>query len=203
MGMVTLPQTFQVTSEVIRASLLPKLEKVSGVKACRLCLHPHTVCECNCLSQWSPASTKQAPATVTVAYSHPSTLLSASILCPPPGLTPPGATAATSTYSEALTFTVPAPLQMRMRGVSCPPLPGVRYPIGDFCPGASSPRMNAPIRTEHPISLKGNPQTPYCQQVQAPRASATPFIGRAAMLEAMWQKTEELAKANLTPVGRK
>ena len=46
-GMVLLPPTFMVTEMVIQSSLLPKLERVSGVKACRFCLHPHQVCGCS------------------------------------------------------------------------------------------------------------------------------------------------------------
>ena len=42
-GMVMLPPTFVVTGMVIQSSILPKLERVSGVKAYRFCLHPHTV----------------------------------------------------------------------------------------------------------------------------------------------------------------
>ena len=45
-GMVMLPPTFMVTGMVIQSSVLPKLERVSRVKACRFCLHPHTVCGC-------------------------------------------------------------------------------------------------------------------------------------------------------------
>ena len=46
-GMVMLPPTFVVTGTVIQSSVLPKLERVSRVRACRFCLHPHTVCGCS------------------------------------------------------------------------------------------------------------------------------------------------------------
>ena len=45
-GMVVLPPTFMVSGKVVQSSVLPKLERVSGVTACRFCLHPHTVCGC-------------------------------------------------------------------------------------------------------------------------------------------------------------
>ena len=46
-GMVMLPPTFMVTGMVIQSSVLPKLKRVSGVKACRFWLHPHIVCGCS------------------------------------------------------------------------------------------------------------------------------------------------------------
>ena len=163
-GMVVLPPTFKVTGGVVQSSVLPKLEEVSGVRACRFCLHPHTVCGCGQVPSWSHTSTRQSPATVTMAHSHSSTSVSASTKHPPPGLPPLGGTVASSTYSEALTFALPP--QTRMRGVSHPPLPGGGYPAVDLCPGAPSPRMEAPIRSEHPITLQDEPRTPYQQQVQ-------------------------------------
>ena len=42
-GLVMLPPTFLVTGKVIQSSVLPKLERVAGVKSCRFCLHPHSV----------------------------------------------------------------------------------------------------------------------------------------------------------------
>ena len=42
-GMVMLPPTFMVTETVIQSSELPKLERVSRVKACRFC-PTHTLC---------------------------------------------------------------------------------------------------------------------------------------------------------------
>ena len=42
-GMVMLPPTFLVSRVVVQSSVLPKLKKVSGVRACRFCLHP-TLC---------------------------------------------------------------------------------------------------------------------------------------------------------------
>ena len=120
-GIVMLPPTFMVTGMVIQSSVLPKLERVSGVKACRFCLHPHTVCGCGQVPSWSHTLTRQTPATVTTARSHDTTSVSALIACPPPGLLPQGAAALTGTYSEALTFNQ-AP-QTHIRGVSHPPLP--------------------------------------------------------------------------------
>ena len=137
-GMVMLPPTFVVTGTVIQSSVLPKLERVSGVWACRFCLHPHTVCGCGQVPSWSHTSTRQAPATVTMACSHATTSVSASIACPPPGLLPQGAAAPTGTYSEALTFNQ-AP-QTHMRGVSCPPLPRVGYPSVDPQQTAPTPQ---------------------------------------------------------------
>ena len=66
-GMVMLPPTFMVTGMVIQSSVLPKLERVSGVKACRFCFHPHTVCGCSQVPSWSHTSTRQTPAMATTA----------------------------------------------------------------------------------------------------------------------------------------
>ena len=112
-GLVMLPPTFLVTGKVIQSSVLPKLERVAGVKSSRFCLHPHTLCRCSQISAWSHTSTRQTPATATTTCSHDSTLVSASMR-PPPGLSSHGAAAPTSTYSEALALTPPP----RMRGVS-------------------------------------------------------------------------------------
>ena len=114
--MVMLPPTFLVTGKVIQSSILPKLERVAGVKSCRFCLHPHTVSGCSQISAWSHTSTKQTPAMATTTCSHESTSVGASITCPPPGLLPQGAAAPTSTYSEALALDQ-APLT-HMRGVT-------------------------------------------------------------------------------------
>ena len=84
-GMVTLPPPFLVTGAVVQSSVLPKLERLSGVRACRFCLHPHTVCGCGQVPSWSHTSTRQAPAMVTMAHSHAATSVSASIACLPPG----------------------------------------------------------------------------------------------------------------------
>ena len=165
-GMVMLPPTFVVTGMVIQSFVLPKLKRVSGVKTCRFCLHPHTVCGCGQVSWWSHTSTRQTLATVTTACSHDTTSVSTSIACPPPGLLPRGATAPTGTYSEALTFSQ-AP-QTHMKGVSHPPLPRVGYPSVDPCQMAPTPRREAPIRHEHPVTTQIEPRTPYQQQVQAP-----------------------------------
>ena len=99
-----LPPTFMVTGMVIQSSILPKLKRVSGINACRFCLHPHTVCGCSQVPSWSHTSTTQTLAIVTTAHSHDTISMSTSIAHPPPGLLPQGATAPTGTYSEALTF---------------------------------------------------------------------------------------------------
>ena len=186
-----LSPTFVVTGMVIQSSVLPKLERVSGVKACRFCLHLHTVCGCSQVPLWSHTSTRQTPATATIACSHDTTSMSASIACPPPGLPPQGATAPTGIYSEALTFSQ-AP-QTRMRGVSHLPLPGVGYPSVDPCQKAPTPRMEALIRQEHPVTTQKEPRTPYQQQVQAPVLSThSTGVGREAILEMMQRKSQEL-----------
>ena len=112
-GMVMLPPTFLVSGKVVQSSVLPKLERVAGVKSCRFCLHPHTVCGCSQISTWSHTSTRQTRATATTARSHDSTSVSTSIMHPPPGLLPPGAAAPTSTYSEALALNQAPPTCMR------------------------------------------------------------------------------------------
>ena len=83
-GMVMLPPTFLVTGKVIQSSVLPKLERLAGVKSCRFCLHPHTVCGCSQISAWSHTSTRQTPATVATAHSHDSTSVSTLIMHSPP-----------------------------------------------------------------------------------------------------------------------
>ena len=115
-GLVMLPPTFLVTGKVIQSSVLPKLERVAGVKSCRFCLHPHMVCGCSQISAWSHTSTRQTPATATTTRSHESTSVSTSITHPPPGLLPLGAAAPASTYSKALVLDQAPPT--RMRGVS-------------------------------------------------------------------------------------
>ena len=112
-GLVMLPPTFLVTGKVIQSSVLPKSERVAGVKSCRFCLHPHTVCRCSQISAWSHTSTRQTLATATTAHSHDSTSVS-TLTRPPPDLSSHGAAAPTSTYSKALALTPPP----RMRGVS-------------------------------------------------------------------------------------
>ena len=141
-GMVMLPPTFVVTEMVIQSSILPKLERVSGVKPYRFCLYPHTVCGCSQVASWSHTSTRQTPAMVTSAHSHDTTSMSTSIAHPPPGLLPQGAAAPTSTYSEALAFGQ-AP-QTCMRGVSQLPLPGAGYPSVDPCQMAPTPQNGGP-----------------------------------------------------------
>ena len=194
-GLVMLPPTL-VTGKVIQSSVLPKLERVAGVKSCRFCLHPHTVCGCSQISAWSHTSTRQTLATVTTTCSHDSTSVSAST-CPPPGLSSHGAAAPTSTYSEVLALTPPP----RMRGVSQPPLPGAGYPSVGLCPMAPNPRMEAPIRQECPVSSQKELKIPYQQQVQAPvLATHSSEVGRGAIL-AMIKKSQEL-ECQTTTIGR-
>ena len=190
-GMVMLPPTFVVTGTVIQSSILPKLERVAGVKSCRFCLHPHTVCGCSQISAWSLTSTRQTPATATTTCSHDSTSVSTLITCPPPDLLPLGVAAPTSTYSEALVFGQAPPT--RMRGVSQPPLPRAGYPSVGPHQMAPNPRMEAPIRQEHLVSTQKEPSTPYQQQVQAPVLSThSTGVGRGAILEMMKRKSQEL-----------
>ena len=199
-GMVMLPPTFVVTGMVIQSSVLPKLKRVSGVKACRFCLHPHTVCGCSQVASWSHTSTRQTPAMATTARSHDTTSMSASIACPPPCLLPQGATAPTGTYSKALTFGQ-AP-QTHIRGVSRPPLPGAGYPSVDPCQMAPTPRMEALIRQEHLVTTQKELRTPYQQQVQAPVLSThSTGVRRGAILEMMQRKSQEL-ECQAATVGR-
>ena len=190
-GMVMSPPTFVVTGKVVQSSILPKLERASGVKSCRFCLHPHTVCGCSQVASWSHTSTRQTLATATTAHSNDTTSMSASIARPPPGLPPQGAAAPTSTFSEALAFGQ-AP-QTHMRGVSQPPLPRAGYPSVDPRQMAPTPRMEALIRHEHPVSTQKEPRTSYQQQIQAPVLSThSTGIGRGAILEMMRRKSQEL-----------
>ena len=169
---------------------------MAGVKSCRFCLHPHTVCGCSKISAWSHTSTRQTLATVTTARSHDSTSVS-TLTHPPPGLSSHEAAAPTSTYSEALVLTPPP----CMRGVSRLPLPGAGYPSVGLCPMAPDPRMEAPIRQEHPVSSQKEPKTPYQQQVQAPvLATHSSGVGRGAIL-AMIKKSQEL-ECQTTTIGR-
>ena len=198
-GMVMLPPTFLVTGKVIQSSILPKLERVAGVKSCRFCFHPHTVCGCSQISTSSHTSTRQTPATATTTHSHDSTSVSTSITCPPPGLLPQRAAAPTSTYSEALALSQAPPTHMR--GVSRPPLPGAGYPSVDPRQMAPNPRMEALIRQEHPASTQKEPRTPYQQQVQAPvLATHSTGIGRGAIIEIM-RRSQEL-ESQTTTIGR-
>ena len=195
-GMVMLPPTFVVTGKVIQSSILPKLERVAGVKSCRFCFHPHMVCGCSQISAWSHTSTRQTLATVTTAHSHDSTSVSASIMCPPPGFLPQGAAAPTSTYSEALALSQASPT--RMIGVSQPPLPGAGYPSADPHQTAPNPRMEALIRQEHPASTQKEPRTPYQQQVQAlVLTTHSSGIGRGAIIE-MMRRSQELEHQTTT-----
>ena len=134
--------------------------------------------------------------TATTACSHDSTSVSTSITCPPPGLLPQGAAAPTSTYSEALALSQ-APLTC-IRGVSRPPLPGTGYPSVDPCQMAPNPRMEAPIRQEHPASIQKEPRTPYQQQVQAPvLATHSTGIRRGAIIK-MMRRSQELERQTTT-----
>ena len=183
-GLVRLPLTFLVIGKVVQSSILPKLERVAGVKSCRFCFQPHTVCGCSQISAWSHTSTRQTPATATTAGSHDSTSVRTSIMHPPPGLLPQGAAAPTSTYSEELALGQ-APLT-HMREVSRPPLPGAGYPSVGPCQMAPNPRMEAPIRQEQLASTQKEQRTPCQQQVQAPvPATHSSGIGRGAILEIM------------------
>ena len=191
-----LPPTFLVTGKVTQSSVLPKLKRVAGVKSCRFCLHPHTVCGCSQISAWSHTSTRQTLATATTTCSHDSTSVSPS-MHPPPGLLSHGAAAPTSTYSEALVLTPPP----RMRGVSRPPLPRAGYPSVGLCPMTPDPRMEAPIRQEHPVSSHKELKTPDQQQVQAPvLATHSSRVGRGAIVT-MIKKSQELERWTTT-IGR-
>ena len=115
-------------------------------------------------------------------------------MCSPPGLPPLGGTVTSSTYSEVLTFALPP--QTQMRGVSHPPLPGGRYPAADLCHGAPSLRMEAPIRSEHSITLWDEPRTPYQQQVQVPPILTTwsSGVSRGALMDLIMKRSEKLEK---------
>ena len=191
-----LPHTFLVTGKVIQSSILPKLERVAGVKSCRFCLHPHMVCGCSQISTWSHTSTRQTPVTVTTAHSHDSTSVSALIMCPPPGLLPQGAAAPTCTYSETLVLGQAPPTHMR--GVRWPPLPRAGYPSADPHQMAPNPRMEAPIRQECLASTQKDLRTPYQQQIQAPVLTTHSIgIGRGAILE-MMKRSQELERQTTT-----
>ena len=135
-----------------------------------------------------------------MAHSHSSTTVSALTTHPLPGLPPLGGTAASNTYSEALTFAPPP--QTRLRGVNCPPLPGGGLPEVDLCPGALSLRMRAPTRSEDHITLQDDPWTPYQQQVQVPKVFTTwsSWIGRGALLNLIKKKSEELEQQIASPL---
>ena len=127
---------------------------------------------------------------MTTAHSLDSTSVSALTTHPPHGLLPQGAAAPTNTYSEALAVGQAPPT--RMRGVSQPPLPRAGYPSVDPHQMAPNPRMEAPIRQEHPASTQKEPRTPYQQQVQAPILSThSTGVGRGAILEIMRRKLQE------------
>ena len=149
------------------------------------------MCGCSQVASWSHTSTRQTPASATTAHSHDTTSVSTLIAHPPPGLPPLGATAPTSTYSEALA-SGQAP-QTCMRGGSQPPLPGAGYPSVDPHQTALTPRMEAPIRQEHPVSIQKELRTPYHQQIQASTLlTHSTGVRRGAILEMMRKKSQEL-----------
>ena len=85
---------------------------------------------------------------------HDTTSVSTSIACPPPGLPPLGATAPTSTYSEALA-SGQAP-QTHMRGVSWPPSPQSRISFSGPPPDGPHPQNGGPNQAGVPgIHTKG------------------------------------------------
>ena len=58
---------------------------------------------------------------------------------------------------------------------------------------APTPRMEALIRQECPVTTQKKPRTPYKQQVQAPVLSThSPGVRRGAILEMMRRKSQEL-----------
>ena len=58
---------------------------------------------------------------------------------------------------------------------------------------APTPRMEALIRQECPVTTQKEPRTPYQQQVQAPVLfTHSTGVGRGAILEMMWRKSQEL-----------
>ena len=197
-GIVMLPPTFLVTGKVIQSSVLPKLERVAGVKSCRFCLHRHTVCGCSQISTWSHTSTRQTLATVTTAGSHASTSVSTLIMCPPPGLLPQGAVAPTNTYSEALALGQ-AP-QTRMRGVSRPPLPRAGYPSADPCQMDPTPewRPQSGRSAWHPH--KRSQELPINNKYRLVLTTHSSGIRRGAIL-AMIKKSQEL-ECQTTTIGR-
>ena len=187
-GLVMLPPSFLVTGKVIQSSILPKLERVAGVKSCRFCLHLHMVCRCSQISAWSHTSTRQTPATATTAHSHDSTSVSAS-MHPPSGLSSHGAAAPTSTYSKALVLTPPA----CMRGVSQLPLPGAGYPV-------VGPRQMAPQ------SWKGGPYQAGVPSVLSkgaenslPTASASPSSCHPLLWD--WERNHPHNDEEITRAG--
>ena len=189
-----LPPTFMVTGKVVQSSVLPKLERVSGVRACRFCLDLHTVCGCGQVPLWSHTSTGQSPATVTMAHSHTSTSMSTSTACPPPGLLPLGGIAAATvmgTYSKALTFNLPP--QTQMRGVSHPPSTRRWISCSGPLPKSPHPQNGGSNKAGAFNNPENQPRTPYQKKVQAPVLSThSTGISRGALKELMKKRSEEL-----------
>ena len=88
------------------------------------------------------------------------------------------------------------------------PPPGLLPPGGAsatstyLCPGAPNPRMEAPIRQEHPITWQNEPRTPYQQQVKVPTLLTTWSSGvdRGALKELVKKRSEEL-ECQMATVG--
>ena len=75
-----------------------------------------------------------------------------------------------------------------------PPLPGGGYLATDLHQGAPNPRIEAPIRQEHPITWQNEPRTPYQPQVKVPPILTTQSsgVGRGALKELIKKRSEEL-----------
>ena len=68
-----------------------------------------------------------------------------------------------------------------------------RIPFSGSPPDSPTPRMEALIRQEYPVTTQKELRTPYQQQVQAPVLSThSTGIGRGAILEMMQRKSQEL-----------
>ena len=128
---------------------------------------------------------------VTTAHSHDTTSVSASIACLPPWL-------ATSRSHSSYWYL--------LRGFDIQPGSSDSYERGQPSASAQSrisfsgpppdgptPRMEAPIREECPVTTQKEPRTPYQQQVQAPVLSThSTGVRRGAILEMMQRKLQEL-----------
>ena len=60
--------------------------------------------------------------------------------------------------------------------------------------GAPNPRMEAPIRQEHPITIRDEPRTPYQQQVKVPPILTiqSSGVGRGALKDLVKKRSKEL-----------
>ena len=137
---------------------------------------------------------------MTMAHSYSSTSVSTSTKCPPPGLPYPWRCICHKyLFGGSDLHTA----QTRMRGISRPPLPGGGYLATDLCLGAPNPRMEAPIRQEHPITRQNEPRMPYQQQVKVPLILTTwsSEVGRGALNELVKKRSEEL-KHQMATVGQ-